>query len=94
MLTCYLFVLSELWDSLHFLALFWQTRSFVFITLQTLLQKKPAGGYIDCQNPANSVSRERIGKLIVGINPWIRELRMAMLLPTHGTNIDAPYHLC
>ena len=35
---------DELVGSLHFLALFWQRRSFVFIILQTLLQKTPGVG--------------------------------------------------
>jgi hypothetical protein len=87
MLTCYLFVLNKLWT----LCTFWLSFGSLdplFSSLYRLFCKKTRGvGYLDWQNSDRLSSRERIGKLIMGINHWISRV-------THGVNIDAPYHLC
>ena len=87
MLTCYFFVLKKLWTLCTFWLSFGSPDPF-FSSLYGLFCKKTGGwGTFDSQNSGRLGSRERIGKLIMGINYWI-------LRVTHGANIDAPYHLC
>ena len=89
-LGCYVNLLllcfDDLLNSLYFIARFWRHQTFVFITLQTLLQKHRGWGYLT-PKPRLRESRSSIGVLTMVINHWISTV-------TRGTNIDAPYHLC
>jgi hypothetical protein len=73
--------------SLHFLALFWQHPSFIFIKLQTLFAKIPGWGMSTAKIQAPSALGSGMRMIATGINRWIS-------MVAHGTNIDAPYHLC
>jgi hypothetical protein len=87
MLTCYFFVLNKLWTLCTFWLSFCNLDP-LFSTFYRLFCKNTGGwGTSDCQNSGRLGSQERVIKLITGINHWISRV-------THGTNIDAPYHLC
>src|ERR1700676_4989154 len=83
MLTSYPFTLMSLWAPSHFLALFLQPRSFVFIILQ-LFCKNTRGAVYHLSKFSFSHHRKR----------WLATWNGLFPAFVYGTNIDAPYHLC